>query len=123
MPEPCLPGASCGSQGGRSRSIRKAVTVIEGQPAGGGEPTAIVDTVFVTDGYFETVRQPVTAGRSFFSGFGAQTGFFWREYLQQVANVPLEPDARANVISSAITTFALFETWLAGWETWQHEQR
>ena len=89
-----------------------ALYVVEGSTLGGRALCGKLDGLLGHGG---------TAGRSFFSGFGAQTGFLWREYLDQLAGVPMEHDARAPVISAAMTTFGIFETWLAGWETRQNE--
>ena len=38
---------------------------IEGRPVSKGELQPIVDTTVVSDGYFETIRQPIVAGRAF----------------------------------------------------------
>jgi len=38
---------------------------MEGRPRAKGEPSPIVDTTVVSDGYFETIRQPLVAGRTF----------------------------------------------------------
>lgn len=39
--------------------------LIEGRPHAANEPTVTTDTRVVTEGYFETIRQPIVKGRSF----------------------------------------------------------
>ncbi len=39
--------------------------IIESRPRANGEPTATTDIRVVTEGYFETIRQPIVKGRSF----------------------------------------------------------
>jgi putative ABC transport system permease protein len=39
--------------------------IVQGRPHGPGEPTITTDIRVVTEGYFETIRQPIVKGRSF----------------------------------------------------------
>ena len=54
-------------------------------------------------------------GRRFFAGRGAATGDAWRAYLNQLAAAGPSPACRAALVSAAVETFEVFETWLAGW--------
>ena len=56
-------------------------------------------------------------GRRFFSGHGAQTGAMWRKYLDRLSAAPNTRSVRTEVTNGATATFAIFEQWLAGWDT------
>lgn len=58
----------------------------------------------------------VTAGRQFFSGYGAATGDVWRDCLAHLAAVPNDAVRHAAVVDGATETFAIFEQWLEGWD-------
>lgn len=84
-----------------------ALYVVAGSALGGRQLARGLDHLFPTD-------EP--AGRLFFLGHGAQTGAMWREYLAQLAAVPADPCAEAEIVDAAIDTFAVFERWAAGWK-------
>ncbi len=54
-------------------------------------------------------------GRRFFAGRGDGTGAAWHAFLDRLASVSPEPMGRAALVSAAIRTFEVFETWLTGW--------
>ena len=54
-------------------------------------------------------------GRQFFAGRGAGTGEAWLGFLGRLAAVGPEPAGRATLVSAAVETFEVFETWLNGW--------
>jgi heme oxygenase len=54
-------------------------------------------------------------GRRFFAGRGAHTGDAWRDVLDRLASVGPELGARAALVSAAVETFKVFETWLGDW--------
>lgn len=56
------------------------------------------------------------AGRRFFAGRGAATGTAWLGFLDQIAAIDAEPSGRAALVSAAVETFEVFETWLHGWD-------
>ena len=85
--------------------------VTEGSALGGRELARGLDVLFGTG---------VIDGRRFFTGHGAGTGEAWRRYLAQLSAAPPEPSARAEIIKSAVDTFAVFEQWLSGWSTLSH---
>jgi heme oxygenase len=61
-----------------------------------------------------------SAGRCFFSGYGAETGAMWRNYLDLLSSAPNTKAVRTAAINGATATFAIFEQWLAGWDK-QHD--
>ncbi len=83
-----------------------ALYVAEGSALGGRELARGLDRLLGKD---------VSAGRRFFIGRGTGTGEAWRNYLAQLAAIPPEPSARAEIIKGAVETFAAFEHWLNGW--------
>jgi heme oxygenase len=54
-------------------------------------------------------------GRRFFAGRGAGTGDAWLSFLAQIAIVGSKPPLRASLVSAAVETFDIFESWLGGW--------
>ncbi len=56
-------------------------------------------------------------GRRFFEGRGAGTGDAWRGFLDRLASVGAESMRRAALVSAAVETFEVFETWLGGWSS------
>lgn len=58
----------------------------------------------------------VVAGRHFFSGYGAETGRVWRDYLTRLEAVPDVGMKWAAVVKGATETFAIFEQWLEKWD-------
>lgn len=58
----------------------------------------------------------VVAGRHFFSGYGAETGRVWRDYLVRLEAVPDVEMKWAAVVEGATETFAIFEQWLEKWD-------
>ena len=56
-----------------------------------------------------------TEGRRFFAGRGAGTGAAWLGFLDQLASAGADPRGRAALVSAAVETFDVFETWLSGW--------
>lgn len=58
----------------------------------------------------------VVAGRHFFSGYGAETGRVWRNYLSRLEAVPDVGMKWATVVEGATETFAIFEQWLEKWD-------
>lgn len=58
----------------------------------------------------------VVAGRHFFSGYGAETGRVWCDYLARLEAVPDVGMKWAAVVEGATETFAIFEQWLEKWD-------
>ncbi len=56
-------------------------------------------------------------GRRFFEGRGSSTGPAWRDFVSRLEFFTKEPAAQAAAIDAAVSTFSVFETWLAGWRT------
>jgi heme oxygenase len=83
-----------------------ALYVVEGSALGGRQLFRGLDRLLGT-GSIE--------GRRFFAGRGSGTGDAWSGYLERLASLGCEPEGRAALLSAAIETFAIFETWLAGW--------
>ncbi len=54
-------------------------------------------------------------GRRFFAGRGANTGGAWRDFLDRLEPAGAAPEGRAALVSAAVETFRVFETWLGGW--------
>lgn len=57
-----------------------------------------------------------TNGAAFLDIYGDATGRRWREFIDYMANIPLESAARQTVVNAAQTTFACFESWLESTE-------
>jgi heme oxygenase len=55
-------------------------------------------------------------GRRFFAGRGAHTSAAWRDFLDRLEPAGAEPMGRAALVSAALETFLVFETWLNGWD-------
>ena len=85
--------------------------VVEGSALGGRGLAHDLDRLLGTG---------VTKGRRFFLGRGSGTAGAWHSYLEQLAEAPLEPAARTEIIAAATETFAVFEEWLNGWKTTPH---
>jgi heme oxygenase len=58
-------------------------------------------------------------GRRFLAGRGAHTGDAWRDVLDRLALIGPEPAGLAALVAAAVETFAVFETWLGGWNETQ----
>jgi heme oxygenase len=83
-----------------------ALYVVEGSALGGRT---------LCRGLDQLLGEAATEGRRFFTGHGPATGDTWRGFLNQLAAAGQTPPARTALISAAVETFAVFETWLHGW--------
>jgi heme oxygenase len=83
-----------------------ALYVVEGSALGGRQLYRGLDRLLGP----ETVD-----GRRFFNGRGADTGDAWKGFIDQLASVGPEPSGRTALVSAAVETFEVFETWLGGW--------
>lgn len=88
-----------------------ALYVVEGSALGGRGLARGLDGLLGRD---------VTDGRRFFTGRGAGTGEAWRRYLAQLSAASDAASARTRVVSAALETFEVFETWLSGWSSPSH---
>jgi len=52
------------------------------------------------------------AGTGFFDVYGAQTGNYWRSFLDRLGQASATPAAQAATVQAAIETFQCFENWL-----------
>lgn len=91
---------------GRERHLG-ALYVVEGSALGGRQLCRGLDRL---------LGKEAIDGRRFFAGHGADTGKAWTGFLDRLAAVGPEPGGRAALVSAAIQTFELFETWLNGWD-------
>jgi heme oxygenase len=80
--------------------------VVEGSALGGRQ---------LCRGLDQLLGQASIEGRRFFAGRGAGTGDAWRGFLDQLASLGNEPKGQAALVSAAVETFEVFETWLSGW--------
>ncbi len=83
-----------------------ALYVVEGSALGGRQLSRGLDRLLGV-GRVE--------GRRFFAGRGADTGAAWLGFLDQLGSAGSEPVGRAAMVSAAVETFEVFETWLGGW--------
>ena len=83
-----------------------ALYVVEGSALGG---------VTLARGLKGLVGVGVLDGRRFFTGYQSETGRAWRVYLARLSATDWTGEQQATIISTATTTFALFECWLGGW--------
>jgi heme oxygenase len=83
-----------------------ALYVVEGSALGGRQLSRGLDRLLGA-GRVE--------GRRFFAGRGSDTGAAWLGFLGQLASAGSEPIGRAVLVSAAVETFEVFETWLGGW--------
>ena len=81
--------------------------VVEGSALGGRSLARQLD---------ELLGVGAVAGRHFFSGYGAETGRVWRDYLAHLEAVPDLGMKWATVVQGATETFAIFEQWLEKWD-------
>ncbi len=89
-----------------------ALYVIEGSALGG---------LTLSKGLDGLLAPGTVGGRRFFRGRGRGTALAWNEVLARLAMAETAPATHAETISAAARTFAVFEAWLAGWETSSHE--
>lgn len=87
-----------------------ALYVVEGSALGGRVLSRGLDVLLGTAS---------VDGRRFFVGRGAGTGAAWLDFLNRVSSAGYETSGRAALVSAAVKTFTVFETWLNGW----HETR
>ena len=97
---------------GSAHSRLGALYVAEGSALGGRDLARSLDRLLGKD---------VAEGRRFFIGRGLNTGAAWRCYLAQLSSASSEPSAHAEIITGAVETFAAFEHWLDGWNTFSHD--
>jgi heme oxygenase len=83
-----------------------ALYVAEGSALGGRTLCRGLDALLGSDSI---------EGRRFFSGRGPDTGSAWLGFLDQLASVGHAPIGRAALLSGAVETFEVFETWLSAW--------
>jgi heme oxygenase len=83
-----------------------ALYVVEGSALGGRQLCRGLDRLLGTESL---------EGRHFFAGRGSHTGDAWFGFLERLASVGPEPTRRAALVSAAVATFEVFETWLSGW--------
>ena len=81
--------------------------VVEGSSLGGRGMARQLDVL---------LGSGATDGRRFFTGYGSETGAGWRDYLLRLTEVPGTEQKRVAIVQSAVTTFTIFEQWLAGWD-------
>lgn len=84
-----------------------ALYVVEGSALGGRQLCRGLDRLLGT---------AAIDGRRFFAGRNADTGAAWTGFLDRLASIGPEPVGRAALVSAAIETFEVFETWLNGWD-------
>lgn len=84
-----------------------ALYVVEGSALGGRMLCRGLDRLFGK----ESIE-----GRRFFAGRGADTGNAWVAFLDRLASVGPAPIGRTALLSGAIETFEVFESWLSGWD-------
>jgi len=83
-----------------------ALYVVEGSALGGRQLARSLETLLGANS---------REGRHFFVGRGSGTGAAWSGFLDRLATVGPEPAGRVALVSAAVETFELFETWLGGW--------
>ena len=83
-----------------------ALYVVEGSALGG---------VTLARGLDRLIGVGVLDGRRFFTGHKSETGSAWRAYLRRLSATPHSAEQQATIIATATATFALFESWLGGW--------
>jgi len=83
-----------------------ALYVVEGSALGGRQLCRGLDGL---------LGVAATEGRRFFAGRGAGTGAAWVGFLDRLALVGRDPLSQAALVSAAVETFEVFETWLSGW--------
>ncbi|MBC8049864.1 MAG: biliverdin-producing heme oxygenase [Chitinophagales bacterium] len=88
------------------QQILGALYVVEGSALGGRGLARRLDRI---------LGAGVMDGRRFFSGYGADTGVAWREFLTRLTRA--EPRDHPSIIDAAKATFETFEEWLNGWDT------
>jgi heme oxygenase len=91
---------------GCEQSRLGALYVVEGSALGGRQLCRGLDRLLGAD---------AIEGRRFFAGRGDGTGAAWRGFLDRVASVDTGPISQAALVSAAVETFGVFETWLSGW--------
>lgn len=83
-----------------------ALYVVEGSALGGRQ---------LCRGLDKLLGVAAIEGRRFFAGRGAGTGDAWLGFLDRLASVGPDPTGRAALVSAAVETFEIFESWLSGW--------
>ncbi|MGF6391907.1 biliverdin-producing heme oxygenase [Pseudomonas plecoglossicida] len=52
------------------------------------------------------------SGTSFLDVYGAQTGRYWRDFLERLGQASTAPATKAATVQAAVDTFTCFENWL-----------